>query len=360
MSISPVPVDPAERFAALEAETRRELDHTREQLSEIQLLLQQSTNEADKLAQREQAITSRVRDMEINLENYSRSDVKTLYTTAHEVGLRLFMMRSQVEQLQMRQEHVKERQGRLGVIIGLLNNMGAAPVQAPQPAGGATAPSPEALAAASGLKGIIEAQESERLRVSRYLHDGPAQTLTNLVLRAEICEHLIERDTAEAKAELQGLRASLTNSLQETRRLIFSLRPMILDDIGLVPTLRRYLTEVGRGAGFAHTVRGPETGDDLSPQIRALLFRLVQDVVGGVVGRGGLEQVSVDLDIQGNSLELGVEVRAAEEAPLPALDEVLALEPISQRLYMLAATTEVATIGERGAQVIVQAALPAE
>jgi two-component system sensor histidine kinase DegS len=359
MSHATAPADPAERFAALEADTRRELEQTREQLNEIQLLLQQSANEADKLAQREAAITSRVRDMEINLENYSRSDIKTLYTTAHEVGLRLFMMRSQVEQLQMRQEHVKERQSHLGVILGLLTSMGGVLPQT-QPALAPATPAPEAVAAATGLKTVIEAQESERLRVSRYLHDGPAQTLTNLVLKAEICEHLIDRDAAEAKAELQGLRGSLTTCLQETRRLIFNLRPMILDDIGLVATLRRYLTEMGRSAGFTHIVRGPENGDELTPPVRALLFRLVQDLVAGLAERSRLEQVAVEVNIQGTALELVVDVRTAADALLPAVDEVLALEPVTQRLYMLAATTEATSIGERGAQVIVQAALPAE
>ena len=92
--------------------------------------------------------------------------------------------------------------------------------------------------------------------MSRYLHDGPAQTLTNLVLRAEICEHLVDRDPAKAKAELRGLRSNLTNSLQDARRLIFDLRPMILDDIGVIATLRRYLSEVGRTNGFSQSVRG--------------------------------------------------------------------------------------------------------
>jgi two-component system sensor histidine kinase DegS len=211
-----------------------------------------------------------------------------------------------------------------------------------------------------GLQRLIEAQESERLRVSRYLHDGPAQTLTNLVLKAEICGHLIERDMAEAKAELQGLRASLTNTLQETRRLIFNLRPMILDDIGLVPTLRRYLAESGRAAGFSQTVRGPDNGDDLTPSARALLFRLVQDVIAGLVERSQLEQVTVNLDLRGTMVELVIEARAAAAAETPDIDEVLTLEPISQRLSILAASTEAALIGERGVQVVVQATLPGE
>lgn len=343
----------------LEADTRKELDHTREQLTEIQLLLQQSGNEAEKLSQREAAITSRVRDMEINLENYTRADIKTVYTSAHEVGLRLFMMHSQVEQLQMRQEHVKEYQKQLGTILSLLNTIGAAPVEAGVENGEPAAASSAQQPASASLSRIIEAQESERQRVSRHLHDGTAQTLTNLVLKAEICEHMVDRDTAEAKAELQALRASLITGLQETRRLIFQLRPMILDDIGLVPTLRRYLGEVGRAGRFSHTVRGPESNDALAPHIRSLLFRLIQEVVAGLVGRGALEQVTIDLNTQDARLELTIEARAAADAPPPELETVVREEQIAQRLFMLGATTEIVAIGERGTQMVISAMPPA-
>jgi two-component system sensor histidine kinase DegS len=352
-------LDPAERFRALEAECRKELEQTREQLTEIELLIKQSNSEADKLGQREGAITTRVRDMEINLENYTRSDIKTLYTSAQEVNLRLFMMRGQVEQLQMRHEHVKERQEHLSLILTLLANISATSVEVSHATSTLAAASGPAHPTTASLSRIIEAQESERQRVSRYLHDGPAQILTNLVLRAEICHHLIDRDTTEAKAELQTLRASLTDTLQETRRLIFDLRPMILDDIGLVPTLRRYLTEIGRGRGFTHTVRGPESDDQLPPHVRALLFRLVQDLVAGMATRGSLEQVTIDLVSNAPSVELTVEARAAADAPAPAFDEVLAQDEVAQRLQMLAASTQVATLGERGAHLVVTATPPA-
>jgi len=266
------------------------------------------------------------------------------------------MMRSQVEQLQMRQEHIKERQAQLGLVLSLLHSVQGAP--APAPVDAVTiAPTTHLATGAHDLKGMIEAQESERMRVSRYLHDGPAQTLTNLVLKAEICEHLIERDPAEARAELQALRANLTNTLQETRRLIFDLRPMILDDIGLAATLRRYLADVGRSAGFAYSVTGPDGGEELSVPMRSLLFRLIQDVVAGLVARVRLEHVTVNVALDGPSLEVTVVARAAEHE-LPPLEDVLTLEPVSQRLAMLEATTDIAHVGARTAQVEVQAVLP--
>ena len=295
--------------------------------------------------------------MEINLENYTRADIKAFYTAAHEVSLRLFMMRSQVEQLQARQEQIRERQEHLSLILDLLNSLGAGAKPEPEPERSSPVlPSAEVIAAAASLRRVIEAQESERQRVSRYLHDGPAQTFSNLVLRAEICERMIERDVAEAKSELQGLRGVLTTTLQETRRLIFDLRPMILDDIGLIPTLRRYLTEVGRGRGFTPTVRGPETDDGLPSHVRSLLFRLVQDIIDGLATRGALEQVTIDLRVDEPVVELTIDVRGQAQDAAPALDEVLALDEVRQRLEMLAATTQVNRTGEHGASLMIVAA----
>lgn len=357
IKLAELPADPVERVRVIETQMRQDLDRAREQQTEIQMLLQQTSIEVDKLTQREQSIMTRIRDMEINLENYSRSDIKTLYTASHETNLRLFMMRGQVEALQARQQHVKERQEQLGIILSVLNSQDFASLE---PAGQdePEAPAPEQVAASASLRRLMEVQESERLRISRYLHDGPAQTLANLVLRAEICEHLILRDTNEARAELQGLRSNLTGSLQETRRLIFDLRPMILDDIGLAPTLRRYLTDVSRERGFAATVRGPETADPLTPPARAMLFRLVQDAVSEMARRDSLAQVSVDITSSGAEVELTLEARGADSAGMPALEEVMATDEMRQRLSMLVATSQVSAAGERSMRLVVRATPP--
>lgn len=348
--------DPAEQLRELEAECRKELDQTREQLSEIQLLLQQSNSEAEKLAQREASIVTRVRDMEINLENYTRNDIKTVYSTSQEVSLRLFMMRSQVEQLQMRQQHVKEHQESLGTLLTLLARVSGEEFQTNSSGNQVAKPSIEQVAAASSLSGVIQAQESERQRVARYLHDGPAMRLTNLVLKTEICEHMVERDPAEAKSELVGLRSSLTSLLQEMRRLLYDLRPLTLDELGVVPTLRRYLNDVARRDGYTATVHGPDGADEMPVATRALVFRVVQDIVSGMASGSKLEEVMVDLTPNDGNLSLTIDVRVAADGAPPAIDSVMQQEQIAQRLFMLSATTEIAAIGDRGIQVVVTAA----
>src|SRR5690242_5658336 len=99
-------------------ELRVELDALQRESTEIEMLVRQSGMEVEKLANRELAATNRVRDMELNLDNYSRSDMKTIYNSAHEVQMRLFMMRAQVEQLEAKRNSMKTLQTRLQRVMG--------------------------------------------------------------------------------------------------------------------------------------------------------------------------------------------------------------------------------------------------
>ena len=81
----------------------------------------------------------------------------------------------------------------------------------------------------------MSAQEDLRRDIARAMHDGPAQSLTNIVLQAAIVERLIDRDPDSAKGELRLLVAMVQQTLDATKNFIFDVRPMVLDDLGVVP-----------------------------------------------------------------------------------------------------------------------------
>src|SRR4051794_27855433 len=145
----------------------------------METLLRQTTAEVEKLAQREMTVANRLRDLEVNLDKYSKADVKNFYTSAQEVQMRLLMMRSQLEQLQFRQSALKARHSQLHEIATRLEPL----LGAVMFGGAGTADDGGGDLIAS----IIQAQEKERLRISLQMHDGPAQSMSNLMLRAEIC-----------------------------------------------------------------------------------------------------------------------------------------------------------------------------
>ncbi|GAB4429886.1 MAG: sensor histidine kinase [Chloroflexi bacterium OHK40] len=281
---------------------REELERTRREVSEVEVLVRQSTVEVEKLAQRELAVSNRVRDLEVNLEKYSKDEIKNFYTTAQEVQMRLQIMRGQLEQVQLRRDALRARQSQLSTIVALLEELGAAAQSGGRGQAEASGVDTEAL-----IAGIIQSQESERLRISLQMHDGPAQAMSNLVLRAEICQRLIDRDLEQARAELNSLKAAINTTLQDTRKFIFDLRPMTLDDLGLVPTLRRYASQFGDKSGLEINLMVQNLEQRLPNHYEVTIFRFIQEALNNVAKHANANQVRVLLDGSGNTLQILVE-----------------------------------------------------
>jgi len=204
-----------QKLEELHATLNADLEKARRELNEMDTLLRQTNSEVEKLAQRELTVANRLRDLEVNLDKYSKADVKNFYTSAQEVQMRLLMMRGQLEQLQFRQQAWKARQSQLFEIATALEPLIGAEVGGGGGGRGGLDDGGDMIAS------IIQAQEKERLRISLQMHDGPAQSMSNLVLRAEICQRLLDRDLDQARAELSGLKSAINTTLQDTRRFIF-------------------------------------------------------------------------------------------------------------------------------------------
>ena len=349
-----------DRVLVLESECRQELESSVQSLSEISLLLSKTNSEVEKLANRELQMSNRVRDMEMHLDNYSREDIRDLYNTAHEIQLRLFMMRSQAEQLQNRHQHIKEYLEKLRLLIDLLG-IQAVPQSNNESGGGrgvtGMLAATELLVGTNALT-LVEAQEDERLRISREIHDGPTQTLTNLMLRAEICSRLIDRDVNEARSELESLKQMINSSLQETRRILFDLRPLTLSETGVVATLRQYLEELKRARGVETEVHGPDTLD-VNSVMQIAIFRFVQALLGALLVEGGAYRIDVHVGLDGQVARVLVEGNGLEserETIYAALDE----DPLKNRLEHFGATLTTQTRPNRGMAIEVDVPVPDE
>ncbi len=127
---------------------------------------------------------------------------------------------------------------------------------------------------------MVEAQEAERQRLARQMHDGPAQSLTNFILQAEICQRLFDRNPARAEEELTNLKTAASSTFQKVRDFIFDLRPMMLDDLGLVPTIRRYVEAFQEKTEIETQLN--ILGDErrLPGHIEVMMFRSIQTVMG--------------------------------------------------------------------------------
>jgi two-component system sensor histidine kinase DegS len=165
---------------------------------------------------------------------------------------------------------------------------------------------------------ILTAQEDLRRQIARQMHDGPAQSLTNIVLQAQIVERLMATAPDKAQAEVQQLISMVQRTLDATKTFIFDVRPMVLDDLGLVPTLRRASRDRGRRVGV--TVEFESVGVDrrLPVELESGLFRMLDDALAAHVA-GKPDRLSMHLD-WGEHLVIELTAgRAPEVVPDPDL-----------------------------------------
>ena len=284
---------------------REDQDRTRREISEVEVLVRQGSGEVEKLGQRELSVSNRVRDLEVNLDKYSKEEIKNFFAAAQEVQMRLQIMRAQLEQVQARRDTLKTRQNQLSEIVELLDDV----AKSMSSGGGASRNNDDSEGpdTATMIANIIQSQENERLRISLQMHDGPAQSMSNLVLRAEICQRLIDRDLDQARSELIGLKTAINTTLQDTRRFIFDLRPMTLDDLGLVPTLRRYTTQLGEKNSLEINLMIQNLDQRLPSHYEVTIFRFIQEALNNVIRHANAKQVRLLLDVTDNTLQLLIE-----------------------------------------------------
>jgi two-component system sensor histidine kinase DegS len=129
------------------------------------------------------------------------------------------------------------------------------------------------------------------------MHDGPAQSIANIALQAQVVERLMTRDVAQASVELRALVAMVQGALEQTKTFIFDVRPMVLDDLGLVPTLRRTASERSRRSGIAVGFESVGADARLGTELESTMFRVVDDCLSGMLEARPAELV-VSLDWQ--------------------------------------------------------------
>jgi two-component system sensor histidine kinase DegS len=312
-------------------ESREDYEQAQKELKEIEVLIQQSSSEVDKLVQRNSQLTTKVHQMEANIDTYPRQDIKETYSAAKEAQTRLFMMRGQLEQLQSKQQNLEKYAKHLKKFLKVSEQTTY------------TGSSAEGSAPASEgtIVRIIEAQENERLYLARQMHDGPAQSLTNLILQAEICERLFGTDPARAHIELGNLKNAVNATFQKTREFIFDLRPMMLDDLGLIPTLKRYVQDFEEKSGLSTnlTIVGRERR--LPPYTEVTIFRVVQGLLKNISQHANATHVQVGINLEGEAVGVSVE----DDGSGFDVDEVMASARQRKTLGIVAMQEQVEMLG---------------
>jgi signal transduction histidine kinase len=154
---------------------------------------------------------------------------------------------------------------------------------------------------------LINAQEAERIKISRELHDELGQSLTMLRLSlAGIERELPSGNSSGIKAGLAEADALAENLLSHIHELILEMRPSLLDDLGLVPTLRWYVDKFSRKSKIKVRIDVADFHSRISPEIETAVYRVVQEALTNVARHARARNVTIELKKRKTRIEVSI------------------------------------------------------
>lgn len=307
---------------------------------EISLMIEQSQNEVGKLAQRNASITAHLQQIQSKIEQLPAVEVKMAYDAALDAQQRLFVMRGQLEKLQSDKDHLEKYRGALER-LGHANGS-EVPGQSAKPKG-----------SVAEIEMVVNAQEAERQRLSRQMHDGPAQAMSNFILQTEIAMRLLDADPKKAKDELVSLKGSALATFEKLRNFIFELRPMMLDDLGLAPTLRKYVEAFKEQTTLDSSLTVTGTERRLEPYLEVMIFRGVQELLGNAARHSQAAGVKIQLDMGNDAIRVSVDDNGRGfDVDSAQGNSTLGLRLIRERVEMLGGSFSVDSALGKGARIL--------
>jgi two-component system sensor histidine kinase DegS len=191
------------------------------------------------------------------------------------------------------------------------------------------------------------------------MHDGPAQALSNFIVQTDIATRLLDIDSERAKEELNNLKAAAMSSFQKVRSFITELRPMMLDDLGLFPTIKRYVDvyKEQNGQDIHLNIRGQERR--LEPYLEVMIFRAVQELIGNSARHNhdnpNKIQINVQIAVEDNQIKVSVSDNG-KGFDLDSLVDVhgLGLKLIRERVEILGGTIDIDAASGKGCKISFQ------
>ncbi len=266
---------------------RRECHRLEEELKQLKIEVERIIIRGEELEQQLKQSRMRLALISKNFDKYTQDDIRQAYESADKIRIELAVNREREKFAIVRrndlERRLKEAYGTVEKAEQLVNQVGTVMDYLSGDLSNLDIHLEDTEKRKYLAVRIIKAQEEERNRVAREIHDGPAQMMSNVVLKAEICEKLIDVDLDKARAELKNLKNAVRDSLKDVRRIIYDLKPMSLEDLGLIPTLQKYIEKFSSESGI--DVRFQCLGadnDSYDKNINLTVFRVVQEALNNI------------------------------------------------------------------------------
>ena len=202
------------------------------------------------------------------------------------------------------------------------------------------------------VRRVVEAQELERARLARELHDETGQALTSILLGLKPLEQSAE--SAEAQQALESVRELVISTLQNVRRLAVELRPSALDDFGLVPAVER-LAETFREQSGLRVDLESQLGEARLPRdAETTLYRVIQEALTNVLKHAGARRVSILLQRKSGAVVAVVEDDGSGFDPGDTRADALGLVGMRERVSLVGGRLQVESTPGAGTTVVAE------
>ncbi|EGL82053.1 putative signal transduction histidine kinase [Caldalkalibacillus thermarum TA2.A1] len=329
------------------------------ELEQVNQKIAEAIATTDRLDRELRQARSRLAEASRRFNRINEGELKRVYEQAHHLQMELRLSEEKEKQFRERRDDLQRRLKQMDMMIDKAQNLATQiSVVLHYLTGDLSQVSKiieEAKASqALGLK-VIQAQEEERKRVAREIHDGPAQSLANVLLQTEIIDRTYQQGQSEqVKQEMEVLKRNVRETLSDIRRIIFDLRPMALDDLGLVPTLHKYMEKIKETHSIKaeFRVRGKEP--QLPSAMVVALFRLAQEGITNVLKHARASHMLVKLDFNASGVYLVVQDNGRGFDPAQQHEEGFGLLGMKERVKLLEGEFHLSSRVGRGTKLVIK------
>ncbi len=278
---------------------RKNQEYQKLQLEKVRLDIIRVISEVDELENQDKAFRRRLVEVSTNFSKYTEGDIKEVYEKASSIRAEFYIKKNEEKSLRERRDNLemslKKTMANIEGAEKIINQIGIAMGYLEGDILPVLEESDKKSEMFIGIK-ILEAQENERKRIARDIHDGPAQHMANVVMKVDICKMIIQKDMDDGLKELSDLKESVKVALKEVRSIIFDLRPMSLDDLGLSQTIQQTVNNISQQSNIATKIKIKSVKAEIEPIIQVAVYRIVQEIFNNIKKHSKAKHAEIRLD----------------------------------------------------------------
>ncbi|MDT8716924.1 sensor histidine kinase [Clostridium sp. 19966] len=276
----------------------REVENLKLQMQRLKNDISKIIEEVDELERLDKSKRKLLAEISSNLKKYTEKDIKEAYEKASDIRTR-FLTKQNEERLLRKQRDglemsLKKAMNNVERGEKIINQISIAMNYLQDGILSALDEAEKNSNITMAMK-ILEAQESERERIARDIHDGPAQNMANAVMKVDICKIIIKKDVSEGIKELDELKESVKAALKEVRRIIFNLRPVSLEELGPVESIKQMVNSITEESLIAVKLNLNPAEIDIDHIIQVALYRIIQEILNNIIKHSKADNAEIKL-----------------------------------------------------------------